>query len=205
MNDIVTPPKKASRLRAAYDWMILHAQKPGAFWSLGAVSFAESSFFPLPPDIMLLPMALANRKRAMWLAVWCTFTSVLGGMFGYAIGALFYDSVGQWIVGLFGSGDTVEKFRAGFAEYGMWIILVKGATPIPYKIVTILSGFAGYDFWAFVGLSVLTRFLRFGLIGALVYFYGDAIKAFIEKRLGLAMTVIFGGLIVGVGAIKFLF
>lgn len=204
MNDILTPPEKTGRLRAAYDWMLGYAQRPGAFWILGAVSFAESSFFPLPPDIMLLPMALANRKRAMLLAVWCTFTSVLGGMLGYAIGALFYESIGQWVVHLFGGDGTVEAFRAVFRKSGMWIILVKGATPIPYKIVTILSGFAGYDFWAFVGLSALTRFVRFGLIGALCYFYGDPIRAFIEKRLGLALTLVFGALVLGFAALKFL-
>ena len=114
-------------------------------WTMGAVAFAESSFFPVPPDVMLIPMALAQPDRAYLLAAWCTVASVIGGMLGYAIGALLYDSVGAWLIHLYGYGDKVETFRAAYAQWGAWIILLKGLTPIPYKIVTITSGFAGYN------------------------------------------------------------
>ena len=128
-------------LRRIYDWCIDAAHKPYALWIMGAVSFAESSFFPVPPDVMLIPMSLARPERAWLYASVCTATSVLGGILGYAIGALLYDSVGHWLIQFYGYGDKVEAFRAGYAEYGAWIILLKGLTPIPYKLVTITSGF----------------------------------------------------------------
>ena len=118
------------------------------------MAFAESSFFPIPPDVMLMPMSLARPERAFLIAAWCTLASVAGGMLGYAIGALLYDSVGAWLIHLYGYGDKVEAFRAAYAQWGAWIILLKGLTPIPYKIVTITSGFAGYNFGLFVVLSV---------------------------------------------------
>ncbi|MBE0702852.1 MAG: DedA family protein, partial [Afipia sp.] len=122
-------------LRRIYDWCIAAADKPYALWLMAAVSFAESSFFPVPPDIMLIPMALARPQRAWIYAGVCTVASVAGGVLGYAIGALLYDSVGQWLIGLYGYGDKVDAFRASYAHYGAWIILLKGLTPIPYKIV----------------------------------------------------------------------
>ena len=132
-------------LRRMYDWCIAAAYKPFATWILGIVSFLESSFFPVPPDVMLVPMALARPEKAYSYAFICTWTSVAGGVLGYAIGALLYDSIGQWLIALYGYGDKVDAFREAYAKYGMWIILLKGLTPIPYKIVTITSGFAGYD------------------------------------------------------------
>src|SRR5262245_44398128 len=128
-----------SLLRRLYDWCLAAAHKPHALWTMGAVSFAESSFFPVPPDVMLIPMALARPERAYVMATWCTVTSVAGGLLGYAIGALLYDSVGAWLISLYGYGDKVEAFREAYAEWGAWIILLKGLTPIPYKIVTITS------------------------------------------------------------------
>ena len=170
-----------------------------AVWALGGVSFAESSFFPIPPDVLLVPMVLADRKRARWLALWCTITSVAGGILGYAIGALLYDSVGQWLMNLYGHSQGVEEFRAAYAEYGAWIILLKGLTPIPYKIVTIASGFAGYDFFLFVVLSIITRGLRFWIVAELLRYYGEPIQEFIEKRLSLVtmglLAIIIGGFV----------
>ena len=132
-------------LRRLYDWCIAAAYKPTAKWIMGAVSFVESSFFPIPPDVMLIPMSLARPERAYSYAFLCTWTSVAGGVLGYAIGSVLYDSVGQWVIALYGYGDKVQAFRDAYNEYGAWIILLKGLTPIPYKIVTITSGFAGYD------------------------------------------------------------
>jgi membrane protein YqaA with SNARE-associated domain len=170
-------------LRRLYSWMMRLAEGPHALLALIAVSFAESSFFPLPPDTLLIPMVLAQRQRALTLALWCTAASVVGGMFGYAIGSLLYDSVGKWIVNAYGYGQSVETFRETYAAWGAWIILLKGMTPIPYKLVTIASGFAGYNFGLFVLLSIVTRGLRFFLVAGLLYFYGEPIRGFIERRL----------------------
>ena len=127
---------------------------------LGAISFAESSFFPVPPDVMLIPMSLARPERVVLRDV-CTLTSVAGGLLGYFIGAVLYDTVGLWLIHLYGYGDEVETFRAGYAEYGALIILLKGLTPIPYKLVTITSGFAGFNLPLFIMLSLITRGARF--------------------------------------------
>jgi membrane protein YqaA with SNARE-associated domain len=171
-----------------------------AKWGLAGVSFAESSFFPIPPDVLLVPMVLANRDKAFQLAGICTIASVLGGLLGYAIGALLYDSVGAWVMNLYGYTDKLEQFRHSYVEWGAWIILIKGLTPIPYKIVTIASGFAGYDLFWFVILSIITRAARFYLVASLLYFYGEPVRGFIEKRLelvtaGLAVIVI-GGFVI---------
>jgi membrane protein YqaA with SNARE-associated domain len=157
----------------------------------------ESSFFPIPPDVMLIPMVLADRKRAFLLAAWCMLASVLGGMLGYAIGAFLYESVGQWLIALYGGGERVEQFRSLYAEWGSWVILIKGLTPIPYKLVTITSGFAGYNFAMFVVLSVITRGARFFLWAILLYLYGEPIREFIEKRLELMLFVAFATIVFG--------
>ncbi|ABA05932.1 DedA [Nitrobacter winogradskyi Nb-255] len=172
-------------LRRTYDWCIAAADKPHALWILAAVAFAESSFFPVPPDVMLLPMALARPRRAWLFATVCTIASVAGGVLGYAIGALLYDSVGQWLIHLYGLGDKVEAFRASYAEWGAWIIIGKGLTPIPYKLVTITSGFAGYNVWLFILCSIIARGGRFFIVAVVLDRYGEAIRREIEKRLGL--------------------
>ena len=184
-------------LRRMYDWCIAAADKPYALWLMGAVSFAESSFFPIPPDVMLVPMSLARPQKAWLYALVCTLTSVAGGVVGYAIGALLYDSLGQWLINLYGYGDKVEAFRAGYAEYGAWIILLKGLTPIPYKLVTITSGFAGYDLVAFVLLSLVARGGRFFIVAILLNRYGTWIRGVIEERLGLWVALGAGVLVLG--------
>jgi membrane protein YqaA with SNARE-associated domain len=184
-------------LRRMYDWCIDAAHKPYALWILGIVSFAESSFFPVPPDVMLIPMALARPQKAWLYAGICTITSVLGGVVGYLIGAVLYDSVGQWVIHFYGYGDKVEAFRAGYAEYGAWIILLKGLTPIPYKLVTITSGFANYNIWMFIALSVVARGVRFYVVAILLNRYGVWIRETIEKRLGLWVALGIGVLVLG--------
>ncbi len=184
-------------LRRIYDWCIEAAHKPYAVWMMGAVSFAESSFFPVPPDVMLIPMSLARPERAWFYALVCTLTSVAGGVVGYAIGALLYDSVGQWLIQLYGYGDKVESFRAGYAEYGAWIILLKGLTPIPYKLVTITSGFAGYNIWMFIGLSVIARGARFFVVAILLNRYGVWIRKRLEDHLGFWVAVATGVVVLG--------
>src|SRR4051812_6125191 len=192
-----------SFIRRLYDWCIDAAEKPHAFWMLGAVSFVESSFFPIPPDVMLIPMALATPHRAFRLAAWCTATSVAGGLLGYAIGALLYDSVGLWLISLYGYGDKVEAFRAAYAQWGAWIILLKGLTPIPYKIVTITSGFAGYNLALFVVFSIIARAGRFYLLAFLLYRYGPHAREIIERRLGLWVTI--GAVIIVIGLVLALY
>jgi membrane protein YqaA with SNARE-associated domain len=192
-----------SLLRRLYDWCLAAAHKPRAMWLMGAVSFAESSFFPVPPDVMLIPMALARPERAYVMAFWCTVTSVAGGVLGYAIGALLYDSVGLWLIQLYGYGDKVEAFREAYAQWGAWIILLKGLTPIPYKIVTITSGFAGYNLGLFILFSVITRGARFFVLAFLLHRYGESARHIIEKRLGL--WVLLGAIVIVVGLVAALY
>ena len=184
-------------LRRLYDWCIAAADKPYAVWILAIVSFAESSFFPVPPDAMLIPMALAQPKKAWRFALVCSVASVAGGVLGYAIGALLYDSLGGWIIKLYGYGNKVEAFRASYAEYGAWIILLKGFTPIPYKLVTITSGFAAYSLPLFILFSAITRGARFFLLAFLIQRYGPAAREIIEKRLGFWVTIALVVLVLG--------
>jgi membrane protein YqaA with SNARE-associated domain len=192
-------------LRRLYDWCIASAGKPHASWILGIVSFVESSFFPVPPDVMLIPMSLARPDKALFYATVCTLTSVAGGVFGYAIGALLYDSVGHWLIQLYGYGDKVEAFREAYARWGAWIILLKGVTPIPYKIVTITSGFAGYNFFMFVLLSFIARGVRFYLVAFLLNRYGIQARAMIEERLGFWVTIGAVVLVIGIIGALYLF
>jgi membrane protein YqaA with SNARE-associated domain len=172
-------------LRRIYNWCIDAAHKPYALWVMGAVAFAESSFFPVPPDVMLIPMSLARPQRAWLYAAICTATSVVGGMLGYMIGALLYDSIGHWLIEFYGLGGKVESFRESYAHWGAWIIIGKGLTPIPYKLVTITSGFAGYNIWLFVMCSIIARGGRFFVVAILLNRYGEWIRVRIEKHLGL--------------------
>ncbi|MGB8364671.1 MAG: YqaA family protein [Rhizomicrobium sp.] len=188
---------RSGPLHALYRWMLARASGPHAWWALAAVSFAEASFFPMPPDIMLVPMVMADRRRAFALALWCTCASVLGGLLGYAIGSLLYDSVGHWLIVAYGYGDKLAAFRAAYAKWGAWIILIKGLTPIPFKLVTIASGFAGYNLPLFILLSAITRGGRFGIEAGLLHWFGEPIRDFIEKRLewvmlGVLVLVVLG-------------
>ncbi|MFK4510804.1 YqaA family protein [Bradyrhizobium sp. CCGE-LA001] len=176
---------RGAMLKRIYDWCIDAAHKPYALWIMGIVSFAESSFFPVPPDVMLIPMSLARPERAWFYAAVCTVTSVLGGVVGYAIGALLFDSVGQWLIQVYGLADKVDAFRASYAEWGAVIILLKGLTPIPYKLVTITSGFAGYNILLFILCSIVARGGRFFVVAILLNRYGDWIRVRIERHLGL--------------------
>lgn len=176
-------------LRRLYAWVLALSEKPSAPWALAGVSFTESSFFPIPPDAMLVPMCLARPDRAFFYAGVCTIASVLGGLAGYAIGALLYDTAGRFLIELYGYGDKAEAFRAAYAEWGHWVILIKGATPIPYKLITITSGFASYDLFWFTVLSVITRGARFYLVAALLYFWGEQAREFIERRLEIVAVI----------------
>ena len=187
--------------RKLYDWTLRLAGHRHAIVWLGAISFAESSFFPIPPDVLVIPMVLARRDQAWLIATVVTVTSVLGGMAGYLIGHFLYDSVGAWLMRLYGMTDDVEAFRAWFAEWGVWIVLIKGLTPIPFKLVTIASGFAGMNFPAFVLAAAVTRGARFFLIAALLKRFGEPMQAFIEKRLTLVGWLFLAALAAGFAAV----
>jgi membrane protein YqaA with SNARE-associated domain len=182
--------------RALYDWTLRLASHRHAVRSLAVISFCESSFFPIPPDVMMVPMVLARREQAYWIATVCTISSVLGGMLGYAIGYFLYDSVGLWLINLYGAHDANSDFQRWYGQYGAAIILVKGLTPIPFKLVTITSGFAAFSFPIFVVTALITRAARFFAIAWLLRRYGEPVQAFIEKRVSLVGWA-FLGVIVG--------
>jgi membrane protein YqaA with SNARE-associated domain len=171
--------------RPMYDWVLRMAHHRHALRSLAVVSFAESSFFPIPPDVMVVPMVLARRDQAYLIATVCTIASVLGGIFGYAIGYYLMESVGQWLVQLYHMETKIEALRHGYDQYGAAIILLKGLTPIPFKLVTIASGLFHFNFPLFVILATITRAARFFIIAALLKRFGEPMQAFIEKRLNL--------------------
>jgi membrane protein YqaA with SNARE-associated domain len=176
--------------RALYDWTLRLASHRHAIRSMAVISFCESSFFPIPPDVMVVPMVLARREQAYLIAAVCTVSSVLGGILGYVIGMYLYDSVGQWLIRVYGLTDGMESFRATYREWGGWIILIKGFTPIPFKLVTIASGIAAFSFPIFIAASVVTRGARFFLIAWLLRRYGAPMQAFIEERLTIVGWVL---------------
>src|SRR5262245_6290449 len=193
------------RLPPLFHLGIASPDKPHAPVPPGTGSFVESSFFPVPPDAMLVPMALARPDKAWFYATVCTLTSVAGGVLGYLIGAWLYDSVGLWLISLYGYGDKVEAFRAAYAEWGGWIILLKGLTPIPYKIVTIASGFAGYNLLLFVLLSIVARGMRFYAVAFVLNRYGDQARTILQERLGFWVTIFAVVLVAGIIAALYLF
>ena len=186
--------------KSLYLRLVALAESPRAVPALAAVAFAESSFFPIPPDVLLAPMALAQPRRAWSFALVATIASVLGGMLGYAIGALLYDTVGQWLVDLYGYGAKMEALRLTYAQWGWLVILIKGATPIPYKLVTITSGLLGYNFPLFVALSILTRGARFFLVAGALQWFGEPLREAMERNFaavlgGFAALVVAGFII----------
>jgi membrane protein YqaA with SNARE-associated domain len=175
-------------LRAMYDRTLALAASPRAPWWLAVIAFAESSFFPIPPDVLLIPMALARPGRAWRLALICTIASVCGGALGYLIGYAVFDQLARPVLEFHGYGAKFAAFQALYDKWGLWVILIKGMTPIPYKIVTIASGAAKFNFGVFMAASVVTRGARFFLVATLLHYYGDAVKDFIERRLTLVTT-----------------
>jgi membrane protein YqaA with SNARE-associated domain len=183
--------------RPLYDWILRHAEKPQAEGFLFLMAMAEASVFPLPPDILLLPMAIARRDQAWRLAAICTAGSVLGGLIGYGIGALAMATLGQWIVNAYHLQNAFQTFSDGFNKWGVWIIIAKGLTPIPFKLVTIASGVAGLNLVAFILASIVTRGARFFLIAALVRKFGAPIQVFVEKYLTWLMLGVLAAIVIG--------
>jgi len=180
------------------------AAHPHAMWALFIIAFIESSFFPIPPDILLLPMVLAARGSAWKIAGVCTLGSVLGGIGGYGIGFFLYESVGRMVLDFYGYGPKFEAFQGLYNEWGAWIVAAGGLTPLPFKVITIASGVTGLDMVTFVVASVLSRGIRFYLEAVLLWYFGEPIRTFIEKYLGWLVTIGFIVLLGGFVAIKFL-
>ena len=190
--------------RTLYDKTIDYAGHRHAIWYLAVISFIESSVFPIPPDIMLLPMMLANRNKAFLYALVCTVASVLGGVFGYFIGWGFYDIIGQYVFEFYGYNEGFDEFRKLYNEQGDWIVGMAGLTPFPYKIITIASGIVGMNLMLFVLISILSRGIRFFALAVLLWFFGPSIRSFIEKYFGLLTIAFFVLLIAGFAAIHYL-
>ena len=167
-----------------------------ALLALAVISFAESSVFPIPPDVLLIPMILAARERAWLIATVCTVASVAGGVAGYAIGALLFDTVGRPIVEFYGYMDRFQELQGRYEEWGAWIVAGAGFTPFPYKVITITSGVMHLDFWVFMIASVLSRGARFFLVALLLWHFGPPIRSFIERYLP-QLTVLFFVLLLG--------
>lgn len=172
------------------------ADHPHALWVLALVAFAESSVFPIPPDVLMIPMILARPRRAWLIATVALTASVTGGLLGYAIGALAYEGLGQPILQALGKGEAMEAFNTRFNDFGFWAVLTAGMTPFPYKVITIMSGWTGLPLATFVATSILARGLRFFIVAALLWKFGAPIRDFIERRLGL-VTILFVVLLFG--------
>ena len=186
-----------------YNWTMRLGESRYALYALAVIAFIESSVFPIPPDVLIIPMIIALPRRAFLIAFIATLFSVLGGMFGYYIGAVLFDSLGQPLLDFYGKADQFEQFSATYNEYGAWAVLVAGITPFPFKVITILSGSTGLDFGVFVLSSVLARAARFFIIAALLWKFGVPIRTFIERRLGLVFTLALALLIGGFIAVKY--
>ncbi len=177
-------------IRRLYDWTIRTAEAPYALWALAFIAFAESSFFPIPPDIIMIPMIIARPSRAFLIAGVALAASVLGGVFGYYIGWGLFETVGQPLLEFYGKTDEFGHFAETYNAWGAWAVLIAGVTPFPYKVITILSGSTGLNFGVFMVASVIARGLRFFIVAALLWQFGAPIRDFIEKRLGL-MFILF--------------
>ena len=192
-------------MRRLYDWMMDMARSGRAPHALFWVSFIESSFFPIPPDVMLVPMVIANRLKAWWYASVATIGSVIGGAFGYLIGYFFFEQLGRPILEFYGKAESFGQFTSWFNEWGVWILIIKGMTPFPYKVLTITAGVTHMPFIEFMLASVIARAMRFYLVAGLLYFFGEPIREFIEKRLSLVTTVFVVLLVLGFVAIRYVF
>lgn len=191
-------------IRALYDWTISLAEHPRALWALAFVAFVESSVFPIPPDILMIPMIVARPNRAFLIAGVAMVASVLGGMLGYFIGWGLFESVGKPVLEFYGMTGKFDTFSTQYNAYGAWAVLIAGITPFPYKVITILSGSTGLSLPVFIISSIVARGFRFYVVAALLWKFGAPIRDFIEHRLGLMFTVFMVILIGGFAAVKFL-
>jgi len=176
-------------LRALYNWTMDLAARRNAVGVLAAVSFVESSVFPIPPDALLIPMVLANRAKAWWYAFVCTLSSVIGGLAGYAIGFYLFEAVAEPLLDFYGYADKFGQFAQTYNDWGAWAVLIAGVTPFPFKVITIASGATKLSLPVFIFASMVARTIRFFAVAGLIYVFGPPIRTFIEKRLGLVFAV----------------
>lgn len=191
-------------IRRLYDWTLSLASSPHAMWALAAVAFVESSVFPIPPDLLMIPMIIAQPSKAFRIAAIATICSVLGGLLGYWIGAGLYESVGRPVLEFYGKDVYFEDFALRYNDWGAWAVLIAGVTPFPYKVITILSGSTGLNLGVFLISSVVARGLRFYVVAWLLWKFGAPIREFIERRLGLVFTVFVVVLLGGFYAVRYL-
>lgn len=191
-------------IRRLYDWTLSLVDSPHALWALAAVAFIESSVFPIPPDVLMIPMILARPNRAFLIAGVALVASVLGGMLGYAIGAFAFESIGRPILESLGKADSMAEFNTRFNDLGFWAVLVAGVTPFPYKVITIMSGWTGMPLATFIVTSIIARGLRFFVVAALLWKFGTPIRDFIERRLGLVFTLFCVLLIAGFFLVRYI-
>lgn len=192
-------------LQRTYDWMMRTAADGRATHALFWIAFVESSFFPIPPDVMLVPMVLARRAKAWLYASIATVGSVIGGVFGYAIGYFLFEQIGKPILALYGKADSFAQFTTWFNDWGVWILIIKGMTPFPYKVLTITAGVTHMPVVQFIFASIIARAMRFYLVAGLLYFFGEPIRDFIERRLTLVTTAFVVLLVGGFVALKYAF
>lgn len=192
-------------IRRLYDWVMHWAETPYAVPALFTLAFAESSFFPIPPDVLLIALAVSVPARSFRYAAVCLIGSVLGGILGYAIGVFGYSAIGEPIINFYHGQEAMEEVRRLYEDWGFWGVFFAALTPIPYKVFTIASGFFTFNFWAFIGASICGRGLRFFAVGALIYFCGPRIKEFIDKYFNILAIVFAVMLVGGFVLIKFVF
>ncbi|MFC7703766.1 YqaA family protein [Plastorhodobacter daqingensis] len=191
-------------IRSVYDWTLSLAQSRHALWALALVAFVESSVFPIPPDVLMIPMILARPSRAFLIAGVALVSSVLGGLLGYYIGWGLFESVGRPVLEFYGKDAYFGEFAARYNEWGAWAVLIAGVTPFPYKVITILSGATALSLPVFLLASILARGLRFFLVAALLWKFGAPIRDFIERRLGLMFTLFVVILLGGFAMVRYL-
>jgi membrane protein YqaA with SNARE-associated domain len=190
-------------LKRAYDWVVSYASHPNAVWVLFAVTFVESSISPIPPLPLLIPMCIARPNRAWFYALICSAGAIFGGYFGYAIGSLLYDTLGQWIIGIYGLKEKANELVEKSQDVWFWVLLTKGLTPIPFKIVTIMSGFLHFDIIKFTIGMVVSRVTFFMMIAVALYYYGENIRLFIERHLPMATIGLFAIIVGGFFVLPF--
>ena len=198
------PAGRPILLQRTYDWVMSFSARPNAIWALVAISFIESSIFPIPPDVLLIPMVLAARSRWLGLAMACTIASVLGGLAGYAVGFFLYDGIGRPLLEFYGYGAKFTNFQQRYNEFGAWIVFIAGISPFPYKVITIASGVTQLDITTFSIASIFARGIRFFVVAGLLFWLGPPIKDFIEKQLGLVFSIFVVLLIGGFVLLKYL-
>ena len=191
-------------IRALYDFTLSLAEHPKAIWALALIAFAESSVFPIPPDVLLIPLIIANPRKAWLFATVTLVTSVLGGLAGYAIGHFAFEQIGRPTLDALGKAEAIEAYAHKFNNVGFWAVLAAGVTPFPFKVITIMSGATAMPLSVFIPTAILARGLRFFAVAALLRIFGPQIKDFIERRLALVFVAFVLILIAGFVGVKYI-